>query len=78
MAQHTAVDKEARRDNRRISRISAFSQRGLSHFCQKVATLDDVLTLALCSQEYCSGAIPAARYQEMEQQMITKYQATVN
>jgi hypothetical protein len=73
----TAVEKGAREDNRRISRISAFSQKGLSRFCQKVATLDDVLTLALCSQEYRSGAIPAATYQALEQQMIKKYQATV-
>jgi hypothetical protein len=71
--QITAVDKAARRDNLKISRISLFSKRGISHFCQHIATLDDVLALALCSQDYCSGAIPAAQYQEMERTMIKKY-----
>jgi hypothetical protein len=74
----TEVEKDARRDNKKISRISAFSQKGLTHFCQKVATLDDVLKLALCSQDYCSGKIPAGQYQEMEQQMITKYRVSVS
>jgi hypothetical protein len=72
MTRQTAIQKDVRRDNLKISKISALSRAETHALCLRM-TMGDLMKLALSSQDYCMGTAPAEVFQELEQQMIKKY-----
>jgi ABC-type uncharacterized transport system ATPase component len=72
MTRPSAIQKDMQRDNRKISRISQLSKKGTHQLCQRM-TLDEVLKMALLSQDYCMGNATAEQFRALEQQMINKY-----